>query len=233
MTQPDDADSIEPWLSALRGNVEPAPAVTRRRLAQRLAEAGLVAAGAASALTLGALARPGRLGFGWLSGALWLPVGIVVGAAGHAWFAQPASVPTTLTRALPPLSAQMLPVAPSSTAAVEAQPTQAVVPRVSPKPRLAAVAPEPQGLEHELLLLEQAHTRLSEGQSKATLELLRAHRSAYPSSALAQEREALTVKALVASGRVPEARQAADSFVQRFPGSVLRSSVENAVRTIP
>jgi outer membrane protein assembly factor BamD (BamD/ComL family) len=117
--------------------------------------------------------------------------------------------------------------------AVEPPPARVVAPLVSTKPRPTASAPEPQGLERELLLLEQARTRLSEGHAQATLDLLRAHRGQYPGSALAQEREALAVKALVAAGRAQEARQLADAFVQRFPGSVLRSSVENAVRTIP
>jgi hypothetical protein len=233
MTQPDDADSIEPWLSALRGNVEPAPPAMRRRTVQRLAQLGLVASGAASAMASGAVARPSLPGARWFSGALWLPVGIVVGASGHAWLAEPAEVATTLSRALPSLSAPAVPAAPPLPTPVEAAPALTAVLAPSVKARPAVSAREPQGLERELLLLEQARTRLSEGQAQVTLQLLREHHSQYPSSTLAQEREALAVKALMAAGRVREARQAAEAFVQRFPGSVLRASVERAVGTIP
>jgi hypothetical protein len=125
------------------------------------------------------------------------------------------------------------PVAPVPTTVVAAQPIPSFVPPAPVKARAAASAPDPQSLERELLVLEQARTRLSEGQAKETLELLRAHRAQYPSSALTQEREALTVKALVAAGRFQEARRAAAAFVQRFPGSVLLSSVERAVESIP
>jgi hypothetical protein len=232
MTQPNDADSIETWLSALRDNVEPAPAAARQRLGQRLADVGLVAAGAGSAVTAQALLHKGLLGSRWLGGALWLPLGIVVGAVGHAWLAQPVAAPTPLARALPSINAPALHPTPPAVA-VEAPQTRVVAPPPSSKARAATSAPEAPGLERELLLLEQARTRLSEGQATATLELLRAHRSQYPSSTLTQEREALAVKALVAAGRAREARQAAEAFVQRFPSSMLRSSVESAVRTIP
>ncbi|HYP91501.1 MAG TPA: hypothetical protein VEQ59_25210 [Polyangiaceae bacterium] len=88
-------------------------------------------------------------------------------------------------------------------------------------------------LERELSLLERARTRLSEGYAAAALDLLNAHRSSYPRSALTQEREALTVKALSAAGRADEAREAGEAFSRRFPKSVLRPSVDRATEGSP
>jgi outer membrane protein assembly factor BamD (BamD/ComL family) len=110
---------------------------------------------------------------------------------------------------------------------------------VSPAKPAAASAPsiksEPEApsLERELSLLERARTRLSEGQPQSTLQLLREHRLSYPRSALQQEREALTIRALMAAGRVAEARDRAARFVQAYPTSALRGSVERAVESIP
>jgi hypothetical protein len=104
---------------------------------------------------------------------------------------------------------------------------------VTPKARSTSSAFETLGLEHELRLLEQARTKLSEGQPVGTLELLRQHRAQYPHSTLEQEREALSVRALMAAGRRAEAQKQSAAFVQRYPASVLRGSVERAVGTIP
>ena len=118
--------------------------------------------------------------------------------------------------------------------AVEAPPAV-----VSPAKPAAASAPsvkperEAPSLERELSLLERARTRLSEGQPQSTLQLLREHRFSYPSSALQQEREALTIRALTAAGRIAEARDRAARFVEAYPTSALRGSVERAVESIP
>jgi outer membrane protein assembly factor BamD (BamD/ComL family) len=92
---------------------------------------------------------------------------------------------------------------------------------------------EAPSLERELSLLERARTRLSEGQPQSTLQLLREHRLSYPNSALQQEREALTIRALTAAGRISEARDRAARFVEAYPTSPLRGSVERAVESIP
>jgi hypothetical protein len=135
----------------------------------------------------------------------------------------------------------------SSVAAAAAEPVAAMPPvaveappaMVSPAKPTAASAPslkferEAPSLERELTLLERARTRLSEGQPQSTLQLLSEHRLSYPSSALQQEREALTIRALTAAGRIAEARDRAARFVEAYPTSALRGSVERAVESIP
>jgi hypothetical protein len=238
MTHPDEADVNDTWTAALRSDYEPAPRVARERIAARLAGAGLAAVAVGSAVAVAQAAPRGFLYSKALVVLATLPVGIVIGAAGHAWLARPAVVPVAV---------RALPVAPVAPVAVAAEPTPVAVedplpaleplnPQpAAPKPRPSTAAPalETPGLEQELKLLEQARTKLSEGQPAATLEQLRQHRAQYPQSALEQEREALSVRALMATGRRAEAQKRAAAFVQRYPSSMLRGSVERAVGSIP
>jgi hypothetical protein len=232
MTPVDEAEAMDAWLNTLRAGVEPAPAEARRRVAARLAGAAAVltlANGAAAATTAG---RRGFLHSVWFGVAIGLPVGVGLGVAGHAaWVAPAAAVMVAPQPALPVVPA--ISTQPAPVMAVEEMPANAESVRDVSKPRPVGRAPEPLDLERELLLLEQARTRLAEGDPGATLALLRKHRDAYPTSALGQERDALTVRALAAAGRHGEARAGAKVFSQRYPSSVLRPSVERAVRMIP
>ena len=231
----DQVPSLEPWLGALRADVEPMPALARQRIASRLAATALVvSAGVAGPATAGMLRR-GFVHSRLFAVALALPAGALVGAVGHAYW-QRSAAPATFVAA-PPV---MLPVA--APVPVEAMPPVAVeaLPAVvSPAKPAAAGAPsvkserEAPSLERELSLLERARTRLSEGQPQSTLQLLREHRLSYPTSALQQEREALTIRALTAAGRTAEARDRAARFVEAYPTSALRGSVERAVESIP
>jgi hypothetical protein len=89
------------------------------------------------------------------------------------------------------------------------------------------------GIELELSELEQARRAVSRGEGPSALRVLARHRQRYPSSVLAQEREALTVKALVLAGRHDEARKVAASFKVNHPNSMLLDSVERSLASIP
>jgi hypothetical protein len=231
----DEVPSLEPWLGALRADVEPIPAAARQRIASRLAATALVvsAAGIAGPATAGMLRR-GFVHSRLFAVALALPAGALVGAAGHAHWQRPAAPAAVATPRVTPPVAVTAPVATTPPVAVGALPTAE-----SPVPPAPAGAPsskserEAPSLEHELLLLERARTLLSEGQSQGTLRLLREHRLSYPNSALQQEREALAIRALIAAGRSAEARGRAVRFVEAYPTSALRGSVERAVESIP
>jgi hypothetical protein len=235
MTHTDDADSMDTWLSALRSDYQPAPSAARERIASRLVEAGLAAVALGGAVAVTKLAPRSFLYSQAFAAIVTLPVGLLLGAAGHAWLVRP----TTVASAPPALTATAtatatLPLPPTPFVADPLPPLEQLNPQpVTPKTRSTSSAVETLGLEHELRLLEQARTKLSEGQPAGTLELLRRHRAQYPQSALEQEREALSVRALMAAGRRAEAQKQAAAFVQRYPGSVLRGSVERAVGKIP
>jgi hypothetical protein len=230
MTHTDDVD-MNDWLGALRNDVEPAPHEARARISARLAGAGVALVLASGAVAAAATTQRAWFHSAWFGMVMGLPVGITLGAAGHAWLHPPPAAvasPRTVPVATPSVATPPVPAVAVEELPQEAEPALPVL-----KARRVESAPEQPSLERELLLLEQARTRLAEGQPSATLELLRKHRGAYPTSALEQEREALTIRALVAGGKHGEARRRADAFAELYPTSVLRPSVERAVGKIP
>jgi hypothetical protein len=236
----DQVPSLEPWLGALREDVEPMSETARYRVASRLASTALIASAGVAASKTAGLLRPGLLHSRLFAVALSLPVGALVGAAGHAHWQRQAAPPVTVaaapvisTVAAPPSVAEMVEVPTMPPTAVEAAPAVASPPKRPPASPSVKAAGEAPSLELELSLLERARTALSEGQPQGTLRLLGEHRLAYPSSALQQEREALTIRALMAVGRGAEARARAARFVEAYPTSALRGSVDRAVGSIP
>jgi hypothetical protein len=59
------------------------------------------------------------------------------------------------------------------------------------------------------------------------------HDRSFPSGLLQEEREALTIRALVLLGRVGEARSRALEFHARYPGSLMAPAVDRAVANTP
>lgn len=103
------------------------------------------------------------------------------------------------------------------------EPVPEVVPTPAPTPPV--VAPEPQPVRHpaaeaesEAQLLLRARRALPTGAPRA-LALVREHARRFPDGDLVEEREALRVEALVASGRADEARRAFAQFRAQFAGS--------------
>lgn len=228
----DDASSIEPWLNTLRGDVQPMSAEARERLGLRLASATvLVAAGAAAPALSSALHR----GF-WYSraftAAVALPLGVLVGAAGHAYLV-PATIQVVSSAPAVSPSLALAPT-PAPSAAAEPAPATPSLPRPSapsaPSVKSEVAVPS---LERELSLLERARSKLSEGEPQATLQLLGEHQGRYPTSVLQQEREALAIRALLAAGRRAEAQRRAQAFMRAYPTSALRGSLERIAGTIP
>lgn len=84
-----------------------------------------------------------------------------------------------------------------------------------------------QPLPGESVLLQRAKDALANDPARA-LAIVEQHRRLYPKGMLAQEREVLAVKALVASGREAEAKKRAGAFVDAYPDSAYRPRVEPA-----
>ncbi len=98
---------------------------------------------------------------------------------------------------------------------VVAGPAPAAAPIVAQPPRASPPAAE---AESEAQLLLRARRALSTSASRA-IELVREHERQFPHAEHVEEREALRVEALVASGRTDEARGAYERFRGRFSGS--------------
>jgi outer membrane protein assembly factor BamD (BamD/ComL family) len=74
-------------------------------------------------------------------------------------------------------------------------------------------------------VLEPARQAVSAGNFASALGSIAAHERRFPHGRLAEEREALRVKALRGLGRADDARRAAAEFRQQFPRSVLSSQM--------
>ncbi len=102
--------------------------------------------------------------------------------------------------------------------------------------RAVAIA-ETSSLAQQQILLDTARRALARGDASAALEALAWHRSRYPQTELAQEREALAIKSLRAAGRGGESNAAAKRFAERYPRSVflpgLSDSEANSVTDTP
>ena len=176
-----------------------------------------------------------------------LLVGTALGAGGHALVSYVIYPQPVAPRVDPKRSEQPQVVsAPNPVLPLPEAPTPSLetpdVPPLSPPPSVtasargaslpSAVSPT-SSLEIELRELEAARRDIAAGSPGLALQALHSHAQRYPRSMLVQEREALTIKALVAAGRSPEARVAADRFAASYPSSMLLDSVKNSVRSIP
>lgn len=85
------------------------------------------------------------------------------------------------------------------------------------------------GLAEQLALLETARTALRQHDAAAALRALQEHAAKFPKSLLAEEREALTIRALLMSNRVPEAQSRLARFEQTYPGSLLLPTLRGAL----
>jgi hypothetical protein len=75
-----------------------------------------------------------------------------------------------------------------------------------------------------------ARSLLRAGRTSAALDTLAAIRADFPAGSLVQEREALTIEALLASGQRAAARARAAAFLERYPNSPHVSSVRKALK---
>jgi hypothetical protein len=90
----------------------------------------------------------------------------------------------------------------------------------------------PGGARDELQLLSRAREDDARGDYGQVLELAAEHERTHPNGRLAEEREALRVKALVSVGQAGEARRVGAKFRRRFPRSVLLSKVDAMLATL-
>ncbi|MDQ2645567.1 MAG: hypothetical protein M3020_17245 [Myxococcota bacterium] len=82
-------------------------------------------------------------------------------------------------------------------------------------------------------LLVRARQANARGDYDQVLALASEHERTYPSGRLTEEREVLRVKALVALGRIDQARRAGIEFRRRFPRSVLLRKVDEMLASPP
>ena len=104
----------------------------------------------------------------------------------------------------------------------------------SAHPLVAALAKAPTAKElmaRELRVLRPAQRAVARGDFASALAPIEAHRRQFPAGRLAEEREALHVKALVGLGRTAEARRRGAAFRARFPRSALLGSIDEMLES--
>jgi hypothetical protein len=174
---------------------------------------------------------------GWLASHA-LPValgtfvaGVVTGAAGYSVLRSPPLEHVVyVERPAPQVSAAAAseerddprPVAPPSTASGDHPPL-----------RLPAAPARSSSLSAERVLLDDARGALAAGEPARALSLLDEHARRYPRAQLAEEREALSIQALVLLGRYVDARARAARFRAAAPNSLFLPAIEASLATIP
>jgi hypothetical protein len=129
-----------------------------------------------------------------------------------------------------------VPAAPRA-AAPAPLPAPAVAPAAPPSRQLRAAeatrASAADAARAELHLLRQARAAVAREDYAAALSPIAEHARRFKAGRLAEEREALRVKALTGLGRLEDARRAADAFEARFPNSVLLPAVSRMPASRP
>lgn len=120
--------------------------------------------------------------------------------------------------------------APGAPAAKKSAPLRRAPQALRPESSAVVEATSPEltdaaDLGEQQALLDQARAALGKGDGSGALELLKAHSNRFPHSVLREEREALTIKSLVKTGRAADARVGLEAFESRFPRSPLLPSL--------
>lgn len=102
----------------------------------------------------------------------------------------------------------------------------------TPRPPRARPAPADH-LADEELLLEEARWTLRRGDYRRALSALAQHDRRFHDGQLAEERESLWVKALVAADEPAQARARGAAFEARYPRSLFGPVVEATLRALP
>jgi hypothetical protein len=198
--------------------IPPQPASVRARALARARAASTSAWKPAAPVSMGALS-----GRRWAAAAALLCVlGAAVGAAAYQIRFRLAPSPSdrlagsAVGAAAPVLSRSSLPGADPATAS-----------------SATASRSKAEAGREELRLLRQARAAVARDDFAAALPPLLEHARRFKDGSLAEEREALRVKALAGLGRIDEARREAAAFGARFPRSVLLPAVHQMVARRP
>jgi hypothetical protein len=212
-------DPLSPETRALLERERVIPQLPAGQKARAMARARASLAAGRSAMTAATTApmraRPGKR---WAAAAAALLASAAVGAAAYGLRARLAHAPQVAPVAQATRVA-LAPTAPAPPVAIVEQPVAPTPPLTAPGPSAAETA------RAELHLLREAHAAVARRDFSAALVPIAEHARKFKNGRLAEEREALRVKALSGLGRTDEARRAAAAFRAHFPRSVLLPAV--------
>jgi len=208
---------LDPELDALLENgrvISPVPEIVRARTLSR-ARATMAAMAVMPREPIAFLQRRGLTVA--LAASLALATGAAVATAALLGRAPVPSPPaqTPIPRVERPMHHPSVEV-PQPFPLAEPHPTFTSKPQRLPRPTSAQ-----ESYAAELDLLARAQVACASREFSNALVLVAEHGRKFPSGRLAEEREALRVRALEGAGRPDEARRAAASFASRFPRSIM------------
>jgi hypothetical protein len=234
----DELEPMDPEFAALLATekvvAEPAAALKERVLARVVASIGAppgggggggggTSRGAASRLVsahpLAMLASTFALGFAAGAAAVY---GSSRAGEGRAARIAIASLPRVASTSAPAATAASANTAPPETSA------QSEAARPAP-----SRSPDSRGLAAERTLLDVARAALSRGEAANAIAAAERHAAEFPDGQLAEEREAILIRALVQSGSMESARARARRFHARFPQSIFDRTIDAATASIP
>jgi TolA-binding protein len=198
---------------------------TRARTLAALGVAGSVAlsTGAAGGAFSSLLAKMGwtklAISAAFVAGAL--PVGY------YAWHRYHVPPPTLPAEAIVPAAVEAsLSAQPAEPTPVQAATAEPPAPDTSSVPRPAKTDAKPGvALAAELGALDAVRSALAQGDPGGALSLLDAYAKDYPRGRLELEAEVLRIDALARAGQTDLAKKRAETFLKRYPKSVLASRV--------
>jgi len=229
-------------LEALRalGSGGEAPADAKERVHAALmaslgtaAAAAAVTSAAAPSATLAPTATPLIAGLTTakalaVAGGIWL----IGGATGAALYGAMRTQEVRVVYVDRPVLSHSVPLPPATSPATPAPAPEAsgsgVSPTAAKRPAPAAVAPGSE-LARERALLDLARADAAHGEPALVLAQTERHRVQFPRAKLAEEREALAIRALLSLGRADEARTRAEAFHLAYPNSLLAPAIDSAL----
>ena len=236
-----NVSELEPFFAAERDLV-PEPAELRDRVMER-AWASLQRNPTLPSAERASRPRQVKLG---ISAAAAVMLSAMCALAFFAGYHAKNQKPTTSTKVTvaPPLTVQQVPapsivvaivpvpVAPTPQHSASAEPTAAVshLDKVNPV-ATAKAAIDIEAYTKELQVLQPARQAVTRGDFTKALSAIGEHQRLFPSGKLAEEREALRIKALLGLGRTGEAQRAGTTFRARFPHSALLKRIDEMLGT--
>jgi hypothetical protein len=212
----------------------PEPEVIRRRVVNRARVA--VSSGILQSRMLDARSMRG-LSLGKAAAAIVLLVGLTAVAYELGYRRSKVTTEVIAPEVIVPVPAPLpaagpVPAEPAALSDVLPEPVSPP-PRRPTKSRASAPATSADAYAWELRLLRPAQMALGRSSFANALALVDEHQRRFPSGHLAEEREALRVKALLGLDRREEARRVAAAFRERFPNSALLARIQAMLGTDP
>jgi hypothetical protein len=158
--------------------------------------------------------------------AIAFTLGGATGAGVVLWVRPPTAGISPVER---PASARPVALPPPASAETAVVPPDPAVSALPTGARSGAPLPAASALAAERSLLDRARKALGTGDTGEASRVLEQHGRRFPAGFLVEEREALTIKTLVESGSLAEAKKRGAKFRERYPKSLFGPAVDEAL----